>query len=197
MEKRRFALIGTGNRGTTMWGKDLLAGWREHVDLTAIVEKNSLRGERARNMIGSNAPLYENIDSMLNEQKPDLVIVCTPDHTHDDIVVRALESGIDVITEKPMTTSVEKIRRILDAEKRTGRRVDVSFNYRYAPTAAKIKELLNAGEIGRVTSVDFHWYLNTKHGWVSEPPLASLTMLKLTLALLTRLLDAEIGRAHV
>ncbi|MGO7215100.1 Gfo/Idh/MocA family protein [Rhizobium ruizarguesonis] len=164
MEKRRFALIGTGNRGTTMWGKDLLAGWREHVDLTAIVEKNSLRGERARNMIGSNAPLYENIDSMLNEQKPDLVIVCTPDHTHDDIVVRALESGIDVITEKPMTTSVEKIRRILDAEKRTGRRVDVSFNYRYAPTAAKIKELLNAGEIGRVTSVDFHWYLNTKHG---------------------------------
>ncbi|MBW8791174.1 MAG: Gfo/Idh/MocA family oxidoreductase [Rhizobium leguminosarum] len=164
MEKRRFALIGTGNRGTTMWGKDLLAGWREHVDLTAIVEKNSLRGERARNMIGSNAPLYENIDSMLTEQKPDLVIVCTPDHTHDDIVVRALESGIDVITEKPMTTSVEKIRRILDAEKRTGRRVDVSFNYRYAPTAAKIKELLNAGEIGQVTSVDFHWYLNTKHG---------------------------------
>ncbi len=164
MEKRRFALIGTGNRGTTMWGKDLLAGWREHVDLTAIVEKNSLRGERARTMIGSNAPIYENIDSMLSEQKPDLVIVCTPDHTHDDIVVRALESGIDVITEKPMTTSVEKIRRILDAEKRTGRRVDVSFNYRYAPTAAKIKELLNSGEIGRVTSVDFHWYLNTKHG---------------------------------
>ncbi|AJC77351.1 oxidoreductase protein [Rhizobium etli bv. phaseoli str. IE4803] len=164
MEKRRFALIGTGNRGTTMWGKDLLAGWREHVDLTAIVEKNSLRGERARNLIGSNAPLYENIDSMLAEQKPDLAIVCTPDQTHDDIIVRALESGIDVITEKPMTTSIEKIRRILDAEKRTGRRVDVSFNYRYAPTAARIKELLNAGEIGRVTSVDFHWYLNTKHG---------------------------------
>ncbi|MBB4480809.1 Gfo/Idh/MocA family protein [Rhizobium etli] len=164
MEKRRFALIGTGNRGTTMWGKDLLSGWREHVDLTAIVETNSLRGERARNMIGSNAPLYENIDSMLAEQKPDLAIVCTPDQTHDDIIVRALESGIDVITEKPMTTSVEKIRRIIDAEKRTGRRVDVSFNYRYAPTAARIKELLNAGEIGRVTSVDFHWYLNTKHG---------------------------------
>ncbi|RUV78298.1 gfo/Idh/MocA family oxidoreductase, partial [Mesorhizobium sp. M1A.F.Ca.IN.020.32.1.1] len=43
-------------------------------------------------------------------------------------------------------------------------RVDVSFNYRFAPTAARIKELLNSGEIGRVTSVDFHWYLDTKHG---------------------------------
>lgn len=164
MEKRRFALIGTGNRGTTMWGKDLLAGWREHVDLVAIVEKNALRGERARTMIGSNAPIYDDIDAMLKEVKPDLVIVCTPDHTHDAIVVRALEAGIDVITEKPMTTAVDKIRRIMDAEKRTGQRVDVSFNYRYSPTAARIKELLNSGEIGRVTSVDFHWYLNTKHG---------------------------------
>ena len=164
MEKSRFALIGTGNRGTTMWGKDLLAGWREHVDLVAIVEKNALRGERARTMIGSNAPIYDDIDAMLKEVKPDLVIVCTPDHTHDAIVVRALEAGIDVITEKPLTTAVDKIRRIMDAEKRTGQRVDVSFNYRYAPTAARIKELLNSGEIGRVTSVDFHWYLNTKHG---------------------------------
>jgi predicted dehydrogenase len=162
--KRRFALVGTGNRGTTMWGKDLLAGWRGFVDLVAIADTNSLRAERARTMIASNAPIYGDVDTMLMETRPDLVIVCTPDDTHDDIVVRALESGADVITEKPMATTVEKIRRILDAEKRTGRRVDVSFNYRFAPTAARIKELLGAGEIGRVTSVDFHWYLDTEHG---------------------------------
>ncbi|MDX0702126.1 gfo/Idh/MocA family oxidoreductase [Sinorhizobium medicae] len=162
--KRRFALVGTGNRGTTMWAKDLLAGWRGLVDLVAIADTNSLRAERARTMIATNAPIYDSVDSMLAETRPDLVIVCTPDDTHDDIVVRALESGADVITEKPMSTTVEKIRRILEAEKRTGRRVDVSFNYRFAPTAARIKELLNAGEIGRITSVDFHWYLDTRHG---------------------------------
>lgn len=162
--KRRFALVGTGNRGTTMWGKDLLAGWRGQVDLVAIADTNALRAERARTMIATNAPIYGNVDAMLAEARPDLVIVCTPDSTHDDIVVRALEAGADVITEKPMSTTVEKIRRILDAEKRTGRRVDVSFNYRFAPTAARIKELLNSGEIGRVTSVDFHWYLDTRHG---------------------------------
>ncbi|MCZ4094614.1 Gfo/Idh/MocA family protein [Sinorhizobium psoraleae] len=162
--KRRFALVGTGNRGTTMWGKDLLAGWRGQVDLVAIADTNALRAERARTMIATNAPIYGNVDAMLAEARPDLVIVCTPDSTHDDIVVRALEAGADVITEKPMSTTVEKIRRILDAEKRTGRRVDVSFNYRFAPTAARIKELLNSGEIGRVTSVDFHWYLDTEHG---------------------------------
>lgn len=163
-KKRRFALIGTGNRGTTMWGTDLLAGWAEHVEMVAIVDRNRLRAERARAMIGAEAPIYTELDPMLQAVRPDLVIVCTPDDSHDDIVVRSLESGADVITEKPMTTTVDKIRRIIEAEKRTGRRVDVSFNYRYAPTAARIKTLLDAGEIGRVTSVDFHWYLDTSHG---------------------------------
>jgi predicted dehydrogenase len=52
----------------------------------------------------------------------------------------------------------------LDAEKRTGRKIGVTFNYRYAPKHQKIKELLLAGTIGRVTSVDFSWYLDTSHG---------------------------------
>lgn len=163
-ERRRYALIGTGNRGTTMWGRDLLAGWRDKVDLVAICDLNPLRAERARTMIGSNAPIYDSIEATLIASKPELVIVCTKDSTHDDIIVKALESGADVISEKPMTTTVDKIRRIREAEKRTGRHVDVSFNYRFAPTAARLKQLLQAGTIGTLTSVDFHWYLDTNHG---------------------------------
>jgi len=163
-DRRRFALIGTGNRGTTMWGKDLLEGWRSEVDLVAICDTNPLRAERARTMIKSNAPIYTSIEETLAQAKPELVIVCTQDSNHDDIIVAALESGADVITEKPMTTTIEKIRRIRDAEKRTGKRVDVSFNYRYSPTAAKLKELLTSGAIGTLTSVDFHWYLDNSHG---------------------------------
>jgi predicted dehydrogenase len=162
--RRRYALIGTGNRGTTMWGKDLLEGWRGNVDLVAICDTNPLRAERARTMIRSNAPIYTSIEETLSAAKPELVIVCTKDSNHDDIIVAALESGADVITEKPMTTSMDKIRRIREAERRTGRRVDVSFNYRYAPTAARLKQLLLEGAIGTLTSVDFHWYLDNSHG---------------------------------
>ncbi len=165
--RRRYALVGTGNRGTTMWGGELLAGWSDEVDLAAIVDTNPMRAERARAMMGAEgagAPVTTDLDAMLAAERPDLVVVCTPDDTHDDIIVRALESGADVVTEKPMTTTVEKIRRILDAEKRTGHSVGVTFNYRFAPTAARIKSLLDAGAIGRVLSVDFHWYLDTSHG---------------------------------
>ncbi len=162
--RRRYALVGTGNRGTNMWGKGLLAGWHDAVDLVAICDTNEMRASRARKMMNSNAPIYTDFGRLLDEQKPELVIVCSPDYTHDDIIVAAMEAGADVISEKPMATTPEKIRRIIDAEKRTGRRLDVSFNYRFAPTAAKIKSLLKSGAIGTVTSVDFHWYLDTDHG---------------------------------
>jgi predicted dehydrogenase len=163
-KRQRVALVGTGHRGAGMWGKELLAGWREQVDMVALCEVNAVRAENARNLIGTNAPIYADIDQMLAEMKPDVVIVCTRDDTHDEIIVKALEAGARVITEKPMTTTLEKAQRILDAEKRTGGHIDVTFNYRFAPTAKRIKELLLSGVIGEVSSVDFHWYLDTQHG---------------------------------
>jgi predicted dehydrogenase len=53
---------------------------------------------------------------------------------------------------------------ILDAQKKAKNRILVAHNYRYTPTRAKIRELLMQGRIGRVTSVDFHWYLDIHHG---------------------------------
>jgi predicted dehydrogenase len=63
-----------------------------------------------------------------------------------------------------MTTDETKCQAILDAEKRTGRKVTVTFNYRYASHATRIKELLREKVVGDITSVDFHWYLNCHHG---------------------------------
>ncbi len=162
--KKRYVLVGTGNRGATMWGKDLVERWGNEVELVAVCDLNAMRAKRALDYIGASVPVYTDFDELLRTEKPDLVIVCTRDSTHDDLIVKAMEAGADVISEKPMTTTVDKIKRILNAEARTGRRLDISFNYRFAPTSAKIKELINSGVIGDVTSVDFHWYLDTSHG---------------------------------
>src|SRR5690606_14612652 len=120
--------------------------------------------DRARRKIKSNAPIYTDFDQLLARHAPDTIIVCSRDDNHDDLIVAALESGANVISEKPLTTTVEKLARIIEAEKRTGKRVDVSFNYRFAPTAHKLRSLIADGEIGEITAVDFHWYLNTDHG---------------------------------
>lgn len=106
----------------------------------------------------------DEFETLIREQKADGVIVTSVDRTHDEFIIRAMEAGCDVITEKPMTTDERKCRRILDVQQRTGRDLRVTFNYRYAPRNSKVKELLMQGVIGQVFSVHFEWFLNTKHG---------------------------------
>ena len=101
---------------------------------------------------------------MMKETKPDVLIVTVNDYLHDTYIIRGMELGCDVISEKPMTTDEVKCQAILDAQKRTGKKLTVTFNYRYSPHRAKIWELIQKGEIGEITSVDFHWYLDTSHG---------------------------------
>ncbi|WP_119156547.1 Gfo/Idh/MocA family protein [Caldimonas tepidiphila] len=162
--KRRLALVGLGHRGVGMWGRELVADYHPWIELVGLCDSNPLRRERAPATIGIEVPVYAGLGEMLRDTRPDTVIVCVPDDLHDEAIVQALEAGADVITEKPMAVTAAQCRRILDAERRTGRRVDVAFNYRYTPTFAKVKELLLSGAIGELQSVDFHWYLDVQHG---------------------------------
>ena len=108
--------------------------------------------------------LASEFEKMIEKEKPDIVIVTTVDRTHHTYIIRALELGCDVITEKPMTVDAEKTQEIIDAIKRTGQEVRVTFNYRYAPHNTKIRELIRDGVIGDVYSVNFEWALDTQHG---------------------------------
>lgn len=89
-------------------------------------------------------PTYkaEDFDKMISETKPDEVIITTMDRTHDIYIIRGLELGCNVITEKPMTIDEVRCKAIIDAVERTGRKVRVTFNYRYAPHNTKVFELL-------------------------------------------------------
>lgn len=109
-------------------------------------------------------PTYSDFEQMLRETRPDIAIVCTPDYLHHEYIIKSLEAGLDVISEKPLTTDGEKSHAIAEAVKRTGRSVRVTFNMRWTPAATKIRELLQAGTIGRVRHVDFEYTLNTSHG---------------------------------
>lgn len=92
------------------------------------------------------------------------MIVTSIDRTHHTYIIRAMELGCDVVSEKPMTVDEDKCQAILDAVKWTGRSLRVTFNYRYAPHNSKLRELVAGGAIGQVHAVHFEWLLNTRHG---------------------------------
>jgi len=162
--KLKVALIGTGSRGGGMWGRTLVRRYSEHLEFVGLCDINPGRLNDCKESMGVSCPTYTDFEQMMKETKPELLIVCTVDATHHEFIIRGMELGADVLTEKPMTTDEKKIQAILDAEKRTGKNCRVTFNYRYSPHRAKMWELLRAGEIGELTSVDFHWYLDTSHG---------------------------------
>jgi len=111
-------------------------------------------------------PLFpaSDFDRMIVEVKPDVVIVTTVDGFHHEYIIRAIEQGCDAVTEKPMTIDDVKCRAIMDAVKRTGRKVRVTFNYRWTPGATMVRKMLQEGIIGDVLHVDMEYLLNTSHG---------------------------------
>ncbi len=152
-----------------MYHQAMLDRYADRAEMLGVCDLNE--GRVRRRLVWANEQgdetrgyLAADFDKMLTECRPGTVIVTTMDSTHDEYICRAMEAGCDVITEKPMTTTAEKCRRILETQRRTGRSLRVTFNYRYSPPRTQVKSLLMSGVIGEVLSVDFHWLLDTRHG---------------------------------
>lgn len=169
-KRARVVLIGTGSRAD-MYVRATLGDHASSTELVAVSDTNPGRVEYYLGVVAELAPgtsieqfRPEDLTRFIRENAIDRVIVTTPDYTHADYIVEALEAGADVIVEKPLTINAEGCRRICDAIERTGRDVVVTFNYRYSPRNSALKEIIQSGEIGTVTSVDFSWMLDTVHG---------------------------------
>ncbi len=166
---KTYALVGTGGR-SGLYLEAIARDYKNTARFVAFCDSNETRMAYANKIVTDlghdPVPAWraENFEQMIRECKPDVVIVTTVDRTHHDYIIRALELGCDAITEKPMTVDAEKCQEILDAVERTGRKLRVTFNYRYAPHHSKLRELIMNGVIGDVFSVHFEWLLNTQHG---------------------------------
>lgn len=164
VKKKKIALVGTGIRGSSLWGKTLLEGYSDFLDMVGLCDINPLRMDYAKRYMGATCPTYTDFQKMITDTQPDTVIVTTMDCYHAKYICLAMEMGCDVITEKPLATDETMAQKIIDTEKRTGKKLTVTFNYRYNPDAVKIKEILLSGEIGEISSVDFNYYLDVYHG---------------------------------
>lgn len=165
----KIAIVGCGSRHS-MFSKSVVGDYADKHEIVAVCDVNAKRSglaAQAAAQPGTNGvATYDAADfgTMIHEQKPDTVVVTTPDFLHADYIVRAFEAGCDVICEKPMTIDLGSLKAITEAQRRTGRKVTVTFNYRYSPARTQIKELIASGVIGEVTAVDFSWHLDRVHG---------------------------------
>ena len=170
MIKKRYAQVGLGGRAR-MYYNAIAKTYFETSELVALCDVNQTRLDYANEVLEGELgykklPTYmaHEFEKMIEETRPDVVIVTSIDRTHHKYIIKAMEMGCDVVSEKPMTVDADKCQEIIDCIERTGRSLRVTFNYRYAPHNTKVRELIMDDTIGKITQVHFEWILNTSHG---------------------------------
>ncbi|MFP4662605.1 MAG: Gfo/Idh/MocA family protein [Halanaerobiales bacterium] len=163
----RYAIIGTGSRAAMYY--DALVNQQEISEkhqLAALMDLNQSRMDYVNEKLGLKLPTYSphQFEDMVENENIEGIVITTKDRHHHEYIIKGLKRGLKVITEKPMTTDEEKCQAIVDTINETANDLIVTFNYRYSPYRSKIKELLQDSVIGKLTMVEFHWYLDTTHG---------------------------------
>jgi len=166
---RRYALVGAGHRAQ-MYVDAITRTYADRAVLVAICEPNPVRAQYHVDRVvaaGHPAPTVygpDDLEALIRAERIDRVVVAARDDLHANLIIRALDAGADVVVEKPLTIDAPSAAAIEEAIDRTGRDVVITFNYRYSPRNSALRQVIQEGTIGRVTSVDFSWVLDTKHG---------------------------------
>ncbi|HEY7514366.1 MAG TPA: Gfo/Idh/MocA family oxidoreductase [Vicinamibacteria bacterium] len=168
----RLATIGIGGQGTSDTKAALKA---PGVELVAVADVYDGRLTRAREVFCPSLSTTRDYKEVLARADVDAVIVATPDHWHAPIAIEALGAGKDVYVEKPMIHSVDEGRRLVEAQRKSGRLLQVGSQRVSSIVYLKARELLASGAIGELNLVEAWWNRNSAIGaWqYSIPPDAS------------------------
>jgi predicted dehydrogenase len=169
----QIALIGAGGMGS---GDCEASQKQPGVKLVAVSDCYDGRLTRAKERWGNDLFTTRHFEEILIRKDVDAVLIATPDHWHANIGVAAMQAGKDVYCQKPMVQHVEDGKRMVDAQKQTGRIIQVGSQRVSSIVYQKAKDLYEQGAIGELNMVEAWWDRNSATGaWqYSIPPDASL-----------------------
>ena len=147
MKKLKTAVSGLGRIGWQFHIPSIVA--HDGFELAAACDPLEERRKEARETFGvENA--YADFIEMLEAEKPDLVVVCSPTPFHEEQAVCAMERGCDVFLDKPMAPDLAATDRIIEAKKRTGRKLMMYQPHRIAGVQVALREILESKILGEV-----------------------------------------------
>lgn len=143
-EQVKTALVGIG-KVTDMHARALVN--LEESVFTAVCSRSREKADSYATKYKVNA--YTDVAEMVNREKIDVVIICTPHPNHREPTVAALEAGAHVLIEKPLASSLEDCDAMIEASKRCGKQIGVVCQRRWYPPAMRVKQAIDAGKIGK------------------------------------------------
>jgi predicted dehydrogenase len=155
----KFAIVGCGR---------IAQRHAEHISkrgqLVAVCDVVEDKAQQLATMYGAKA--YTSYTEMLaNESSVDVIAVCSPNGLHAQHSIEGLKAGFHVLCEKPMGLSVKECGEMIQAAERANKRLFAIKQNRYNPPVAAVKEIIDAGKLGKVTSIQLScfWNRNTDY----------------------------------
>ncbi len=156
-KKLKVGIIGTG------WIAEAhIREYNEMPDVEVVAMADLIPGKAEKFKETWNVPgdvrFYPSHKEMLDNEKLDAVSICTYNSTHAECTIYALEKGVNVLLEKPMTVTLDEAADIVRAEKKSGKIVSVGFQPRLDANMQMIKKIVESGELGEI------YYIQTGGG---------------------------------
>ena len=163
-----IGIIGAGYRGIVSFGEEFQK--RENCNVTALLDTNLTRAKVGGGRINPQNPpaVYAKIEEFLDHNPLDLVVITSPDNKHCEHIVRSLQGGKAVLSDKPMATNTKDAKTIAETVRQTGMIFDMGFNLRHELVCNKIKSLLDDSAIGRLVVMDNRDYYDGGKTYMSR-----------------------------
>lgn len=146
--------IGTGARGFT-YMKEMVNLGENKYKIVSLCDKDIERLEFAgKAFCVDESNRYQNENDFFSNNHADVCIVSTQDQDHVGHAIKAMESGSDVLCEKPISNKEEEIRKLIKVQQKTGKKVMICHVLRFAPAFLEAKRLIENGEIGELIMID-------------------------------------------
>ncbi len=143
--KLKLALIGTGN-----WAQQhaRILALRQDVNFCAVVGRDQKRTALRAADYGTSP--YTSVETMLNEQRPDLVCVCLPNQHHFGVTYQVISAGYPLFVEKPLVFELAEAKTLTEAARQRDLFFAINFNHRYAKPLLLAKQAVDEGKLGEL-----------------------------------------------
>jgi len=168
----RLGIIGTGAISQVVHLP--IFAERDDVDLVAVADSDVHKAEVLSRRF--SVPVVMDPADLLRFDELDALVLCTPNDTHEEMAIAALEAGKHVLVERPLAATSQGAARVVDAAERTGQVLSVGMPHRYRPEVVALRSFVAGGELGDLYAVRGSWLTRSvptkRSSWRSDPAIA-------------------------
>lgn len=145
----KVALIGIGGMGGVHFN------CYKNIKNAEVVAVCDVRTEMAKEKVNDEkVRIYDNMDELLANEQIDMVDICTPSYMHREMSVKAMEHGLNVLCEKPMSLNTEDTAAIIAAAEKTGKTFMTAHVLRFESPYLVLKKVIDDGKLGKLLRLD-------------------------------------------